>query len=67
MTTSHPRSAAPLVPVARRAPARCGGIMARAANAAFADVAGELPVLLDFSAPTLGAASPFHQAYQNRS
>lgn len=56
-----------MVPVARRAPARCGGTVACAANAAFADGAGELPVLLDFSAPAPGAASPFHQVYQNRS
>ena len=56
-----------MVPVARRAPARCGRTMARAGNAAFANVAGELPVLLDFSARALSAASSFHQVYQNHS
>ncbi len=56
-----------MVPGARRAPARCGRIMTHAANAASADVAGELPVLLDFSARAFSAASSFHQVHQNRS
>jgi len=61
MTTSPPTSAAPMRGPAPREPAGDGGSVGHAANAAFAVLARELPVLLGSSVRPRVAPPPLHQ------
>ncbi len=66
MTHCHPLIAAPMLAAAGQDPARRGGPAVHAANAAPARIAGELPVLRDFSAHARGAGPPLPRDCRSR-